>query len=182
MQQPYNKVIREVFLDNVHLACETRTPQDTKLFNFDLEVRGRTWVILDNYGNEHLPRKILKNVFGSKAHVNLAVDRKTGELFTAHFGTDKTSPYRVFGEDTTHFVVLGQLKGKVPPKYLKKIADLLSAKRPFTLLLTDHVWSSLFSHDMGYRDVRDEIVVELDFRPRAIQIWGDCYREVSAWK
>lgn len=57
----------------------------------------------------------------------------------------------------------------------------MTQKRPFCLRLGDTIWRDLWDHEMGFRDLRDEIMVSLNFRDLSLELWGYRYREVPYW-
>jgi len=171
----HGKLITEVLPPSgKSLKCKVRTPPTSKLFNFDFKVGGDTYLILDGYGDEHLPEEVIDRIFGRGSFEHgyaLAISRSTGATFTAHFGTD----------GRVHFMSLHDLSIKVPKRFLKRLDELMSKKRPFSLGLTEDAWRDLWDREIGFRDLEEDLVVNLSFDRKQLQVWGAAYREVAYW-
>jgi hypothetical protein len=177
----HGQTIHEILTDNRTYRCKSRTPPEGDLFSFDLATKGkvpRTWLVLEDQGNTLLTKTLTDRIFegpGTYKHgYNLAIDRQTGQVYTAHFGRDKS----------VNFVALCSVTSKgpvVPAGFLPRIDKLRSKKRPFQLTLPDNVLVSFLDREIGYRDLREQLVVELRFPGQTIQLWEDTYRQVDDW-
>lgn len=174
------------------LATKTRVPPSNKLLNFDL-VAGRgktakTFLVLDPYGMETLSLRMNERFFGHGTReegFTLAIDRATGELLTAHFKTE-----RVKGKRITTVVLVqltwyrsgdGESVFRLPTKYLKRIDELKSKKRPFDFTCFDDTMWAFIDQEASLEDLRQNLVVEFDFDRRRLQLWQDAHREVTRW-
>jgi hypothetical protein len=174
---PYDTQISEVFVSGKTYRGRTKTPTEDKLLNFCLSLYdgSREWIILDNYGNEILTQSVTDRIFGDGSYAHgyyLAIDQENGDIFRAVFGEP--------GIDCS--LNLDPLFRKVPPKYLTKLDKLMTEKRPFALNFPGVVWRDLFDHEIGFRDAAKELMIELHFGSKGVQIWGEAYREMSDWK
>ncbi len=185
----HSRTIHEIITDNVNYRCKSKTPPKGDLFSFDLVAEGlltprgfkdtnKTWLVLEDQGNTLLTKTLTDRIFegtGTYKHgYNLAIDRQTGQIYTAHFGRDKS----------INFVVLHPVTSKgpvVPVGFLPRIDKLRSKKRPFQLTLPDNVLVSFLDREIGYRDLKEQLVVELRFPGQTIQLWEDSYRQVDDW-
>ena len=70
---------------------------------------------------------------------------------------------------------------KVPKRFLKRLDELMSKKRPFSLGLTEDAWRGLWDREIGFRDLEGDLVVNLSFDRKQLQVWGAAYREVAYW-
>jgi len=149
------------------VACPI--PGIDKLLNFEIKVGGG-FLILDPYGNEHLPEEVEARLMPNSP--TLAIGLVSGQCYIAQF----------FQTEEQLVLALIKMEGRVvPKKYRKRLPELLSHKRPFTFMLPNRVLVDLLDQEIGYRDLCDEMVVELDFRPRLLQIGHECHREVTLW-
>ncbi len=173
------KRIHEVALDENRKKLRSRTTVPKgKLFNFDLKAEGRTWLILDPYGDELLSSEMSLRATGVESlSFCLAIDREDGVLYRAHFGQDKR----------TNYVRLSRMDLWLPKSYLGRLDELKSCKRPFYLTFTDRTFADFIEREIGYQDLHYRVVVDLDFRPLRLQVTGSHggshgYREVSNWR
>ncbi len=155
----------------------TKVPPSDKLFNFDLKaLHGQgTWLILDGYGDEWLSETLVDRMFGKGTYARgyaLAIDRKTGATHIAHFNK----------HGRTNYVVLEEIAPRVPKAFLRRLDELCCQKRPFCLSFRVSTLADLLARELGYKDLLEEVVVELRFEKTQVQIWGETYRTVSDWK
>jgi len=168
----------------------TTTPPSDKLFNFDLKVGDRRFLVLDNYGADLIPHEIEERVLegsgslmgngteGNRGYT-LAIDRRTGVVYAIAFAREAClHPVAIMWV----FPRAQDLPLRVPLEGLKRIDELKSCKRPFRLLLDPLVLMSFIEREIGYRDLRAGLTLRLDFRPMALEITHDSYRYVGAWK
>ena len=135
--------------------------------------QNKTWLILDNYGDEWLPSTMYKRIVGaSKLGIYLAIDKITGEIYTSSFHP----------EGKKYIVMLCELNCSVTKEYIMRLDELKSKKRPFYLGLDEAGWLLFTDREIGYGSLNEYLVVDLDFRPTRLQIFHDSYREVSNWK
>jgi hypothetical protein len=177
----HSRTIHEVITANKTYRCKSKTPSKGDLFSFDLVAEGKAtkaWLILEDQGNTLLTKTLTDRIFegtGTYKHgYNLAIDRQTGQIYTAHFGRDKS----------INFVVLYSVTSKgsvVPTGFLDRIDELRTKKRPFQLTLPDNILMDFLDREIGYRDLKEQLVVELRFPESTLQLWEDSYRQVGDW-
>lgn len=163
------------------LSTRTKTPDTTKLFNFEVSAgRGKeakTLLVLDNYGDETIPSALFDRLFCMGVFdFNLAVDKTDGTLFTAQFAQ----------EGRTYVMTVAALmaNGKslqLPKKFVGRVNELKSKKRPYYLSCQEGTLWGFIDREAGFNDIRENLVVDLHFDRRRLQVWGDSYREVSPW-
>jgi hypothetical protein len=179
----HGKVIHEITTSKrVSLKCGTRVPPKKHLLNFYLKTRDvrwdETWLVLDNYGNETLPPFLVERIFGQGMGLfgyTIAISRKTGLIYMAVFYTEKR-------KNSVVLTPLNQFCSKLPEEYLPRLDELKSCKRPFYLTLTESTFGGLLDHEVGYGEVEDDLVVDLEFKGSRIQVHNDKYRLVSNWR
>lgn len=175
-----DSIIHEVIIpgDGIYTSG-TKTPPKDALFNFELKAkRGKmamSWVILENHGNITLTRTITDRVFGPGTFRHgyyLAINPKTGRICTAHFGRDQT----------INFVTLSPVDCRnVPKPFLAHLEELNGSQRPFCLMLSENTYRDLLDREIGYGDLKAQLVIELHFNKKSLQICGDSYRTVGDW-
>lgn len=165
------------------LPTNTIVPDSSKLFNFDVKAKAgkttRTFLVLDNYGDEVLPRDVLKRLLHmDMLGYNLAIDRSDGILYTAQFLSEKPNISLAVAR-LTHGRNLEPMQ--VPRKFLKRIDELKNKKRPYYVSCWEpSVWAFLEKEE-GFACLRESLLVDLHFDQRRVQVWGDSYREVTDW-
>ena len=115
------KTLRVVYLRNKAFECETRMPGADMLFNFDVNNR---WLVLDDYGNDELPELLVDRIFGRGTYIKgytVAIDKSTGQCYFATLSVEE-------GRNCLHLNVLPMV---VPAKWLPRLDELKSCKRPF---------------------------------------------------
>lgn len=175
------KTIHEIVVVSNHTADQkfksrTKVPTSNKLFNFDLKALNDqgTWLILDGYGDEWLSETLVDRVLGKGTYARgyaLAIDRKTGITYIARFNKD----------GRTNCIILEEVAPRVPKSFLRCLDELCYQKRPFCLSFPPHILIDLLDRELGYKDLLEELVVELRFKKGQVQIWGDAHRLVSDW-
>lgn len=165
----------------------TTVPDSHHLFNFNLEATdgkdSLSFLVLDPYGDETLSSAIRKRVgLGPICEQPLAICRKTGILhLTSFFEKD-----RVLGVTFWRFVEASCSLKKdeyvLPKKYLARLDELKSKKRPFDISVIDGAFVGFIDRTTGFNDMAASLVVSLDFDKTNVEIWGDSHREVSGWK
>jgi hypothetical protein len=192
----YGKTIHEVIVQSINCSESTFKATTTKggvckfppagyLPNFDVvgekqakrggkPTRLAPWLILGNEGNTILTERITHYVFGDTTDphdIYLAVNRKTGDVKVAWFGTDKRKNWVIL-ED------LGSVRGgfKLPEGYIPKLDELISRKRPWCLDLPTWLWAALYDGSRGLTDCVGELIVEFQFDDCNLRLWqdGDC--------
>jgi len=177
----HNKTIKNVRVFDQpsavrELAAEGITPPATNLFTFEVSTTQDAFLVLDNYGDEILPFDFARNLLqvGPDQVYNLAVSTLNGKVYLA-----------TFHEEAGDFLSLSlvALNGtQVPGKFLRRLDELKSKKRPYFLtVLETYVWDFL-AKEIGLKDLRENIVVHLDFDTKAIEVHRKDYREVSPWR
>ena len=141
-------------------------------------------LVLDPYGNEGLSGAVSERLFGRGGYT-LAINRKTGTIYIASYFKSEGKlvlslrvpnpcPAPPGGDDACPAPV-------VPKKYLKRLDELKSLKRPFNLTLSPWTARNFINRDIGYTDLENGIIVTLDFQPRQLEILGRSSREVTSW-
>jgi len=160
---------------------DSYTPEIHKLANFDVEI-GTTYLVLDDYGNDVIPYDLQEKLFAqslSCEYFTLAIAKQTGEIFLAYF---------VFDDERKLSINLADLypnsdtRPKVPPVYLASIDSLKNKKRPFSLELPGQAVIRYMDRDISIKDLQQEVIIELHYEPKLLQIWGDRYRAVEKWE
>jgi len=165
----------------------TRAPGPSRLFNFDLKVGAETFLVLDPYGNESFDAEMEARMFGGLPYDNapgwvLAICRRSGHVYQMAFGQDGrkfVAVYWVFGGA---YGAPNEEDFKVPPSFLSRLDELKGAKRPFNVSLRSEALLSYLTREYGFKDLRQNLVVRLDFNHEMLEVWGDSYREVGKWK
>jgi hypothetical protein len=70
---------------------------------------------------------------------------------------------------------------RIPKPYRRRLDELKCLKRPFAFTLVEHQFIAFLSHWTGYKDLYQDVTLRLNFEPRAVEIHGDDFREVSSW-
>lgn len=165
------------------LRASAPVPPDSKLMNFDVVAGAgkgvRRFLVLDNYGDEIIPSELSKVVHGHEMFdFNLAIDRASGGIHTVIFYREG----RVFSMATAQ-LEHGDKQEPVflPKKYLGRLDELRNKKRPYLLTCWDQAMWGVLSRWEGYSALRANLVVDLHFDRRRLQVWGDAHREVTSW-
>jgi len=164
------------------LETHTDIPDSRHLFNFNVEAKAkgsrerRQFLVLDNYGDEILPNRVLKRVLNmGMFQYNLVIDRKDGILYTAQF----------VQESSRYAMTLARLDPrhplKLPRKFLGRLNELMSQKRPYYLSIWEPTVWAFVDREMGYQALRENLLVDLNFNQQRVQVWGDSYRTVGGW-
>lgn len=151
-------------------------PHRQKLFNFDVIVKDRSFLILDNYGNESIPQTITRRVIGLKLGYNLAICRTSGICYAAVFEKEG---------DVTQLCCYPLGDGgwyKVPSAFLSKLDELKNEKRPFDISLTARALLQFVDKEIGYQDLSDELVVQLRFDNFTLEVMKNQYRTTTCWE
>jgi hypothetical protein len=175
---------------------KTATPTKEHLFNFIVPVgKLGDLLVLDNYGDEVLPDKIRRPVMTTKMfHETIGIFRKTGQVVRVGFIKEKIQhigcpeegdPGSEEWEYSLTFWGL-DLNGAgdplyLPKKYLARLDELKSRKRPFYITLWENALYSFITRDTGYDAFDKALVIDFHFDGLRLQVWGDSYREVSDW-
>ncbi len=162
---------------------KTKVPDSSRLLNFDLTFGGRTLLVLDNYGAEHLPEEMAKRLLENcttdnnpETGITLGIDRKTGEFFAVAFAIKARKT----------ITLVFQLRCleclKVPAEFLPRLDELKSSKRPFWVTVQTGALFGFITREVGYKSLEEEsMIVGLDFRPMNLEVSNDCYRLVGRW-
>jgi hypothetical protein len=154
--------------------CATRVPGALKLMNFDVKAGSQAFLVLDNYGDEVLPAKTMRRVIGHDLFAwNLAINRSDGTFHIATFAK----------EGTQYAMLISRLyQGEaLPRKFLGRLDELKSKKRPYFVTCWEECVWSFIDKEGGYSALRENLVVDLNFDRRRVQVWGNSYREVTSW-
>lgn len=164
-------------------SAKTKIPTSRFLMNYDLKFGGRTVLLLDDYGNDYMPKEVEERLMGKefKGEWLLGIDRETGEILRFVF-------YTVRGKLITVFCKF-ESNPKVPKKYLRFLDNLKSCKRPWDCLWRHQDWLAFWDRNMTWDDFMATMVIRLElFRsksPRSprkyLEVWGDSHRIVTGW-
>lgn len=151
----------------------TKIPPSDRLLNFDLVAGEDVYVVLDNYGDEILCGKIRDRLFSGLDDFTLAIDEKTGQIYVVEFAeTGK--------EENTAY--LFSLEGyRVPEKYLARINELKSFKRPYYISISEMGLIDFIDQEIGFSQLEEFVLIDLSFNDTRIQVVKDGYRTVSGW-
>lgn len=142
-------------------AIHSVIPPAEFMCTFDLKTEGKTWLILDTYGNPDagLCYEFAPTIFGKDFwDQTIAIDRDTGEIVTAilHLGEEGyTVALADLYEDEANPIV--------PALWLRRLDELASAKRPFAVTVPSRTLSQYISHDLTRSDLRQAVQIQLFF-------------------
>ena len=181
MREFYGKVINQIVdadLQWKEFPCECLAPDEHFLFNFDVFSGDKAWLILDPYGDDINPKEIVDRLFGDRTFEKgyaLAIDRAEGMVYRATFMLD---------DDGLNKIVLCGFDKPIqlPEKYLRRIDELKTKKRPYFLTFHTHTLLSFIDREACFNDLRDDIIVDLHFNNARLQIGHDSFREVTGWE
>jgi hypothetical protein len=175
----------------------TKAPDDHHLFNFDLElvltskkVTKVHLLVLDNYGDEHMPDEIREEILSTTMFKEtLGILRESGEIVRVSFMEEKVlhvgCPEGAPG-GVTKLTCLAFNRFEpglvVPPAYRERLDELKSQKRPYYLTFPEKLLFNFATRWASYNDLLRNVVVDLDFHGRRLQVWADSYREVGGWQ
>lgn len=168
------------------LPTQSKAPPGRMLFNFEVQAgRGktaRTFLVLDNYGDETIPSEMFEKLLRMKMfHFNLAIDKASGQLFTAAFVKEGREVSMTLAEMT--FTRFTETKGiQLPKKLLPRLNELKSKKRPYFLTVYEPALWGFTVQESSLEDLRQSLVVDFHFDRRRVQLWNDSYREVTGWQ
>lgn len=184
--QTHGRVITAAFdADRAWKESPTKTkiPSSKFLMNYDLKVGGRTFLLLDDYGNDFMPKEVETRLMGEdfRGEWLLGIDRETGEILRFVF-------YTVKGKLITVFCKF-ESTPKVPKRYLRFLDNLKSCKRPWDCLWRHQDWLAFWDRDMTWDDFVATMVIRLElFRSKShrspkkyLEVWGDSHRIVTNW-
>lgn len=161
-------------------AVKVKTPSRNKLANFEVKTKDRTFLVLDNYGDEHLTDLFREYIFAYKMFEHtIAIDKKNGNIYEVAYALESKRVIMIvrnFGEG------LNAEWYKVPKQYLSKLDELKKHKRPFSLNLREDALTAFIERHQGLASMTGQLVINLDFDKTNLEIWGDTYREVNDWK
>jgi hypothetical protein len=180
----HEKTVHKIYKGRSVFECSTVTPSKGELFNFELKsilpIR-KSWLILDNYGDDIMPRSLLDRMkvvlpSESKRRDAIAIDKRTGQIYISIFHT----------KNAKILVTLEELGGNngthvIPKEYMKRLNELKISKRPFYFTFPEDILGQFLDQEIGLRDVILDPIVSLDFIGLNLEIRGKTYREVSGW-
>lgn len=161
-------------------AVDTRVPDGSKLFNFDIPYGDTTLLVLDPYGDEDMagqPKMLQRVAQHPVEGGTIAIDRKSGQVY--HTGFYRTQP------KGSAAMGIWAFEGgyRVPKRYLRRLDELKSQKRPFSLSVLPSALMLFIDREYGFEDLRKTLTVTLWFhKGKAIQLWGGAYRTLSTWE
>jgi len=166
-------------------SCRKSVPSN-KLMNFDLSFGNKTILCLDNYGNELMTEDIHKYIMNGLDMFEylLGINRKTGEVYCVSFLEWEDGPPDNLAEDDLAVAfcpLVSCISIVLPKEYLRRLDELKSKKRPFFLTLPEKALFAFSEKYYGYRDLIEEVLVDLDFNERRLQIGQHMRREITNW-
>ena len=168
-----------------------RVPGSDKLFNFDMPLGKKGAIlVLDNYGDEVLPSRIRRQIMNDKMFANtIGIHRKTGEIVNVGFIEEYIADLSEEGTTTKTAGTFWSFgtggvgeRLFVPKSHLRRLDELKSKKRPFNLSVFERTVFEFMTRWASYAELQRDLVVELEFDGRSLQVWGDNCREVSRWQ
>lgn len=156
---------------------KTRVPDSSHLFNFDVQTDGRRYLVLDPYGDEIMTHRMRNRLWKTKGNTPaFAVDRDTGEVGHASFYIEKSGGYSMSFWRFPDLVV--------PKKFLPRLDELKSMKRPVRLGLDEQALMLFIEREAHLDDLRKAVTVTLHLggkKGQSLQLWGQLWRLVSNW-
>ena len=171
-----------------HLPATVEVPTDEHLFSFRIYTQGRSFLVLDPYGDEEMPDDAHRRLLGGpRCSHPLVIDRDTGEVWQASFGTwvDRGSDGSFHsGLERERSVSLREMPDDVrlPKELLPRLHELESSKRPFRWNVHPGTLWDFLEHEVGWTDLEKNLLLELDLRPYGVQVWAGSWREVGQWR
>ncbi len=155
----------------------TESPADHLLFNFRIPVGNLGHLtILDPYGDEVLPDEVRHPTLTAKyGDETIGIFEKTGRIVRIGFIEHAIGGLSVCFWDF-------ETEMRLPKKWLKKIPQLRSQKRPFCLTHAGHSLYSFITRWGSYSDLQKNLTIEFRFFSTTVSVQGDSYRESSPWK
>jgi len=154
---------------------KTKVPDSSHLFNFDVHADDKHYLVLDPYGDEVMTQRMRNRLWQTKGKTPaFAIDRDTGEVGHAAF-------YFEHGY-TMSFWRLPDLV--VPKKFLPRLDELKSMKRPVRLGLDEGALMLFIEREAHLDDLRKAVTVTLHLngkKGQSLQLWGQLWRLVSNW-
>lgn len=165
--------------------AEGLVPDSAHLFNFEVELEDeRKLLVLDRYGDEGMPEDIREFMgLPDDGSQTLGIWKDTGQIVCIMFAREGKKiaigvhgfPGASWGPQNHHFCV--------PKKFLSRLDELKSAKRPFDLSFVDYGWERLHSRWCGLKDFEDYLVVKLDLHDdQFLEIGREHHRLVTRWE
>jgi hypothetical protein len=152
------------------LEVEIEVPGEGKMDQFDLG----DWWVMSPYGDDRLPKKLRRRIFGNGKRWALALNRKDGRVATAHY----------FTEDERHCFFIEQYQNyRLPPEYVSRIDDLRELKRPYSIHLHPDHLADFIDGEIGYAALREGgVIVKINFNHYlSLELNGDFYRVCPRW-
>lgn len=169
-------------------------PDESKTFNFKLEAGGQTWFVFDPYGNgdetfNGISPRLAKDVFGETFwSETVAYDTVTGKVLKAVVYKERSGYSLGFlpfvSSDTIRLDGSEDLTADyhvVPKRFRPKMAGLLSMKRPFSLGLPSMEVGAFFDRETSRSDLRNEIVIRLQWQDKTLELWRNMHRTYTPW-
>lgn len=182
-------------LDTYDLVCEFKEsicrddnpPKRTK----------RTFLVLDNYGNDWLSEAMDNRLIGFREPYTIAIDKDTGTIHVVTFKRIKlyvpdtqelAQDVEWYAAFISEFPLYNEGSFVVPEQYLVRLDELKHFKRPFRITV-DNYWLLQFcEREASWGDLQERLVVDLEFdceeqSVRAyLEVGNQVWREVSSWR
>lgn len=158
---------------------KTKVPDSAHLFNFEVHADDKRYLVLDPYGDEVMTQRMRRRLFHDKGKTPaFAIDRDTGEIgFAAFYFESKVGYTMSFWRFNDKLVV--------PKKFLPRLDELKSMKRPIRLGLDEGALMLFIEREADYDHLRAATSVTLHLggkKGQSLQLWGDLWRLVSNWE
>lgn len=161
-------------------ACDCPLPQDADLFTFTFKAGPLNLLVLDPYGDETLLGRMRKRLLGSSdVNTTIGIDWTTGQIYFFGFGIEEGKLVAVVWRSPPN----GTTEMKVPRRFLKKLDQVKSKKRPFCFSVETSALIGFCDRAIGYNELCNNLSLSLRFDDFALELWGDrAWRKVSFWK
>jgi hypothetical protein len=184
-----NKIIKQIYVydetggDYAFFKAGIETPSKRKLFNFDIIVSNRSWLILDPYGNDFIPSKLNNRVLGLKNYT-LGIDKKSGVIYFVAFTHFIDKRKRLSSDAPVRDVILHLYNSNliVPDIFINKLDNLKDKKRPFYLSFRSFALMNFIDREIGFSDLKEEMIITLQFENESLEITKEAYRTSTKWK
>jgi hypothetical protein len=180
-KQKINKVIDMEDSCKEYYTKATFTPDDKYLFNFDIKVNNKCWLVLDPYGNDFITDEFSSRLLGfdKTSQYTLAIDKYNGKLYKASFSCSGRSLSSI---DICLSSFHDEKHLRLPDTYISRLDELKSKKRPFVLTVASTSLLSFIDREIGFGSLAEDLIVSFHFDRNRLELWGNSYRETSSWE
>lgn len=156
----------------------------------------RTFLVLDNYGNDWLSEAMDNRLIGFSEPYTIAIDKETGSIYVVTFKRIKlhtvdaqlangAEQYAAF---ISEFPLYNEDSFVVPEQYLTRLDELKHFKRPFRVTVDTYWLLQFYEREASWGDLQERLVVDLEFdcEERGVraylEVGKQIWREVSSWR